>query len=189
MSKKIAICVGHSRSGDNGAVTVDGVTEWEFNHPLALELERLLQKAGHDALVFSKYEGSSYSTAMSWIAQEVRKFGADLALELHFNSGPPTANGYEFLYWHRSARSGRLASCMHFAFKKAFPNHRSRGLKPLNNTNRGAAFVQRTHCPAILTEPFFGSNEEESEFFDTRKDAIAKAYVDGILNWLESEPS
>jgi N-acetylmuramoyl-L-alanine amidase len=188
VSKKIAICVGHSRSGDNGATTVDGESEWEFNHPVALQMERLLRKAGHDALVFYDYKGSSYSSAMSWVAKEIRDFGASLAVELHFNSGPPTANGYEFLYWHRSARSGRLASCFHFEFKKAYPQLRSRGLKPLNSTSRGAAFVQRTHCPAILMEPFFGSNEKECDFFADRKDELAKVYSDAILNWLESEP-
>lgn len=187
MPKKIAICVGHSRSGDKGAVNTDCVTEWSFNKPIAERAAELIREAGHDAKVWSEYGGSGYSSAMSWIAEKIREYGADAAVELHFNSAGPNAEGYEFLHWHRSGRSARLASCFHFSFKKFFPTRKSRGIKQITGGDRGSAFLQRTPCPAVILEPYFGSSVEETAFFSSRREELAKSYADAILNWLTSE--
>jgi N-acetylmuramoyl-L-alanine amidase len=189
MPKKIAICVGHSRSGDKGAVNTDCVTEWAFNKPLADRTAELLRDAKHDVKVWSKYEGSGYSSAMSWIAEQVREYGADVAVELHFNSAGPNAEGHEFLHWHRSGRSARLSSCFHFSFKKFFPTRKARGPKAVSGINRGSAFLQRTHCPSVILEPYFGSNVDETAFYSARREELARAYADAILNWLASERS
>jgi N-acetylmuramoyl-L-alanine amidase len=187
MSKKIAICVGHSRFGDTGAVNTDGVSEWAFNKPLAERTAELLRDAKHDVKVWSEYSGSGYSSAMSWIAEQIREYNADVAVELHFNSAGPTANGYEFLHWHRAGRSARLASCFHFSFKKFFPERKSRGLKAISSGDRGSAFLQRTHCPAAILEPYFGSNVEETAFYSARREELARAYADAIISWLSAE--
>lgn len=187
MPKKIAICVGHSRSGDKGAVNTNCVTEWAFNKPLAERTAELLRDAKHDVKVWSRYEGSGYSSAMSWIAKEIQNYGADVAIELHFNSAGPAAKGYEFLHWHRSSRSARLASCFHFAFKKAFPSANSRGIKPISKEDRGSAFLQRTHCPAAILEPYFGSNVDETVFYSARREELARVYADAIISWLSAE--
>jgi N-acetylmuramoyl-L-alanine amidase len=187
MPKKIAICVGHSRSGDKGAVNTNCVTEWSFNKPIAERTAELLREAKHEVKIWTEYKGSGYSSAMSWIAEQIREFGADLAIELHFNSAGPNAEGYEFLYWHRSSRSARLASCFHFSFKKFFPTRKSRGLKPISKEDRGSAFLQRTPCPAVILEPYFGSNVDETTFYSTRCEEIARSYATSILDWLSSE--
>jgi N-acetylmuramoyl-L-alanine amidase len=124
---------------------------------------------------------------MSWIAEQIREYGADVAVELHFNSAGPNAEGYEFLHWNRSSRSARLASCFHFSFKKFFPTRKSRGLKPISKEDRGSAFLQRTHCPAAILEPYFGSNAEETNFYSARREELARAYADAILSWLSAE--
>lgn len=187
MPKKIAICVGHSRSGDKGAVNTDGVTEWAFNTPLAQRTAELLRDAKHEVKVWSKYGGSGYSSAMSWIAEQIREFKADVAIELHFNSAGPTAEGHEFLHWHRSGRSSRLASCFHFSLKKFFPERKARGPKAIASGDRGSAFLQRTHCPAAILEPYFGSNVAETNFYSARREELARAYADAIISWLSAE--
>mgnify|MGYP000182405306 CR=1 FL=1 len=40
--RKVAICVGHSRINDSGAKSVGGVSEWEFNHAVAIFLNEKL---------------------------------------------------------------------------------------------------------------------------------------------------
>jgi N-acetylmuramoyl-L-alanine amidase len=186
MNKKlVAICVGHSRAGDKGAVNVDNVTEWSFNQPLAKRVCELIKDAGHDAVVVSLYNGLGYGTAMNWLAKHLQEIKADVAVELHFNcSDDSKANGYEFLHWFTSHKGLKLADELTQSFAKAFPNQKNRGLKQINAQDRGGLFLSKTHCPAVICEPFFGSNAKENAFFFSHREELAKAYADGILNWL-----
>lgn len=182
--KKVAICIGHSRAGDKGAINTESVSEWEFNNPLAERTAELLREAGYDVRVWNKYSGSGYSGAMIWIAKQVNEYLADLAVELHFNSAAPTANGHEFLYWHGSNRSASLASCFHQSFKKFFPQRKARGAKPVLDKRRGSAFLRRTNCPAVILEPYFGSNADETIYYSARREELARAYTDAVVVWL-----
>jgi N-acetylmuramoyl-L-alanine amidase len=186
MSKKlVAVCVGHSRTGDRGAVNVEGVTEWAFNQPLAKRVCELVKDAGHDAVVVSLYNGSGYSTAMNWLARHLKELKVDAAVELHFNSSDDSkANGYEFLHWFCSPKGLTLADELTRSFAKAFPQQKNRGLKQINAEDRGGVFLRKTHCPSVICEPFFGSNAKENAFFFSRREELAKAYASGIVNWL-----
>lgn len=186
--KLVAVCVGHSRAGDKGAVNVDNVTEWSFNQPLAKRVCELIKDAGYDAVVVSLYNGSGYTAAMTWLANHLQEIGANVAVELHFNcSDEPKANGYEFLHWYCSHNGLRLADELAHSFAKSFPNQKNRGLKSINSEDRGGLFLRKTMCPAVICEPFFGSNAKENEFFFSHREELAKAYADGILNWLVSK--
>lgn len=189
MNKKlVAVCVGHSRLGDKGAVNVDNVTEWSFNQPLAKRVCELVKEAGHDCVVVSLYNGSSYSTAMNWLARHLKELKVDAAVELHFNSSDDNkANGYEFLHWFCSPNGLKLADELAYSFAKAFPKHKNRGLKPICSADRGGVFLRKTHCPSVICEPFFGSNAKENEFFFSHREELAKAYASGIVNWLVSK--
>jgi N-acetylmuramoyl-L-alanine amidase len=188
MTKKhVAICVGHSRAGDNGAANVFGVYEWHFNKPLADRVAELIRDSGHLASVVGHYNGNSYGSAMTDAAKQVKMLCADATLELHFNAaGSTSATGFEFLCWHSSKRSGDLATSMQKAFQKAFPDQRNRGVKLNTPADRGSGFLQKTHCPAVICEPFFGSNPHDTAFFNTHREELACAYADGILNWLST---
>jgi N-acetylmuramoyl-L-alanine amidase len=188
MTKKlVAICVGHSRSGDDGAENTDGVTEWSFNQPLANRVCELIEQAGHTAVLVDKYEGGGYTSAMLWLAKHLKTIKADVALELHFNAAGPMATGYEFLHWFCSPKGLTLASKMGSAFAKAFPDQRNRGLKSINAEDRGGLFLRKTHCPALICEPFFGSNAKDTAFFSAHREELAKAYAEGIINWLATQ--
>jgi N-acetylmuramoyl-L-alanine amidase len=185
--KLIAICVGHSRSGDDGAENVDGVSEWAFNQPLAKRVCELIEQGGFDTILIDKYEGSSYTPAMLWLAKHLKEIKADVALELHFNSAGPMATGYEFLHWFCSPKGLTLASKVATSFAKHFPDQKNRGLKSINAADRGGLFLRKTHCPAIICEPFFGSNRKDSDFFSSHREELARAYAEGVVNWLVSQ--
>ena len=187
MKKLVAICVGHSRPNDNGAVNTGGVSEWAFNQPLAKRVCELIERAGYSAVLIDRYEGSGYSPAMLWLARRLKELNVDVALELHFNSAGPLATGYEFLHWFCSPKGLTLASKMGKAFAKAFPEQRDRGLKSINAADRGGLFLRKSHCPALICEPFFGSNAKDSAFFSTHREELAKAYAEGVLNWLATQ--
>ncbi len=52
---KIGICVGHSRRGDSGAESVDGVSEWTYNSSVARELDMELERRGIDSIIVDDY--------------------------------------------------------------------------------------------------------------------------------------
>ena len=181
----VALCVGHSRRGDRGACNTNGVTEHRYNQLVAQVAARHLRAAGFVVHVLDHYEGNSYGRAMSWVAAELKKLGAHAALELHFNAAVSArANGHEWLYWATSRSSKALAATLRAVFAAAFPGQLDRGLKPKDGNARGAGFLQKTHCPAVICEPFFGSNEAETEFFSSRVDELGLVYAQAVQQFL-----
>jgi len=182
--KLVAVCVGHSRPGDRGAVNVDGVSEWAFNQPLAKRVCELVEQAGYPAILIDRYEGSSYSSAVLWLAKHLKEIKAKVAIELHFNAAGPLATGYEFLHWFTSPKGVSLGHKMLRSFRKSFPDQKNRGLKARSSADRGGLFLRKTHCPALICEPFFGSNVKDTAFFDARREELARAYADALIDWL-----
>ena len=184
--KTVAVCVGHSRSGDKGAVNTNGVTEHQFNRKIGQLVCAVLNERGHNAILFDTYSGSGYSSAMSWVGQQCKLNKAVCAVELHFNSAGPFANGHEWLYWGRSTNSKRLAECFDIAFRAAFPQATARGAKPLGSSDRGSLFLRLTPCPSVILEPFFGSNKEETGFYTKNQTAVAHCYADALEAYLQT---
>ena len=177
----IGICVGHSRKGDNGAVSTSGASEWQYNKKVAESLRSELKKRNINAVVFSNYEGSTYGSAMSWICTQLILFNVNLAVERHFNSSSdPKANGYEFLYWGNSTKGRKICQLFQQVFNQRYPKNKDRGIKPLNLGSRGALFTRLTNVPAVILEPFFGSNPSEWATFGETIPALGEAYADAI---------
>lgn len=179
--KVIAVCVGHSRRNDKGAVNTDGVSEYKYNSLVAAVTVEKLRKMGHTAHLIAEYGGNSYGSAMTWVAAKVKELKADVAVELHFNSASSQkAVGHEWLYWLTSRKSKLLAESFRQCFADAFPDRVDRGLKAKDQTSRGAGFLSKTHCPAIICEPFFGSNTEETAFFSCKVDELGLVYASAL---------
>jgi N-acetylmuramoyl-L-alanine amidase len=185
---KVAICVGHSRRilgrYDGGAVSVGKVSERSFNSELAGRLQDKLKAYGISSNVFDDYVGSGYSSAMDDVARKVKAYGSDLALELHFNSSDSAqSNGYEYLFHHLSDKGRRLATLLLSEHNRKFPAFKARGVIPIDSNGRGFAFLQKTSCPAVICEPFFGSNQKEWDFYSKALDALAEVYADAIYKY------
>lgn len=184
---KIAIGVGHSRKIknriDGGAVSVEGVNEWEYNRELAEKVEQELELLGHQVAIWDSYEGDGYESSMRWLADEIEEWGADAAIELHFNAATPDAHGHEWLYWHSSDLGMLLAASVNAKMIDEIPDLRIRGIKPKRSGDRGSAFLRFTHCPALITEPFFGSNGDDWQIAVSQKADIARVIADGVDQW------
>ena len=177
----IAICVGHSRPGDQGAASVDGTTEHAFNSRLAELIAVRLNNRHCTCEVISSYMGKSYGSAMSWLAGKLREFKADLAVELHFNaSDVRAATGHEWLYLTGSHGGREAARCLAASMRLWYPAHHARGIKALGPRDRGAQFLMKTHCPAVLAEPFFGTNAADWERVAEKPSVLADALAYGL---------
>jgi len=173
----IALCVGHSRPNDSGASSVTGVSEWDYNSQLA---DMIGDRLNSPYRVYASYEGSNYWSAMRWLAKKLRKDNVTSAIELHFNAASPSATGHEWLYWNSSEKGRLFARALRDSFEDCFPQLRSRGIKDKGKGSRGAGFLRLTHCPAVIAEPFFGSNESDFELALKHKEGIATSIAGGI---------
>jgi N-acetylmuramoyl-L-alanine amidase len=187
----IALCIGHSRKIKNrregGAVSVGQISEWEYNRTLAPIIAGDLQLYRIRSVIVDDYQGHGYGAAMRWLAGHLRELGVDAAIELHFNAGPPTARGHEWLHWHSSRRGRHLADCIDMETRKQLPPSilPARGLKQRTTKDRGAEFLRLTHCPAVIAEPFFGSNAQDWSMATHYQGKIALGIANGIDAWLE----
>ena len=181
----IAICVGHSRPGDGGSLSVDGTCEHIFNSRIAALTASRLSQMGEACTMIAGYQGASYGAAMIWLAKRLTDIGASVAVELHFNdSDSSSASGHQWLHWGRSARSQRLARLLDGRMQAAFPTLPARGLVPVTMADRGGDFCRSTPCPAVICEPFFGSNPADWALMSTHQDRLAQVIADGLVDWM-----
>lgn len=186
---RFGICVGHSRLGDlTGAVATNGVSEHAYNLAVAAYAAEALRVGGVDAAVWDLYPRRGYGEAMTWLARALGRWGADGALELHFNAAADgSANGREYLHWPRSSGGIALGRALVASQGAGFPGSRRRHREGLvsRGAGDGAAFLGRTPCPASIAEPFFGSNEAEvAEYMcGDGPRRLGECYADGILAW------
>lgn len=181
---KVAICVGHSRIGDKGARSVGGVSEWTYNSKVAKLLAKQLEHRGISSVVIDDYPSKSYTGAMKWVAEEISKHKADIAIELHFNSSSSSsAEGYEYLYYAHSAQGKRLALCLQREHQSKVTSQKDRGAQPLERGARGGQFLVRVGPPAVICEPFFGSNPKEWVLLGQNPAIFADIYATGIYNY------
>ncbi len=177
---KIALCIGHARANDSGAVAYNGVSEEVYNNIIAIRTKKRLEVMGYKVEIINFYPGNGYSSAMVWLARYLKDNSFTHAFELHFNSAGPTAKGFEYLYWHKSTKGIVMAEIFQALHSETFLDKSNRGAEALGDEahERGVLFTSITHCPSIILEPFFGSNKQDAESYMTEegKDKLSNFY-------------
>jgi N-acetylmuramoyl-L-alanine amidase len=179
MSVTVAISVGHTRDA-RGAVSLGGVTEFEYNLIVAKHVKRFLKRSGVRVVVVLE-------RSRLGIKDLVRRVAAErpvCAVELHFNSSDkPSSNGIEMLYADSKA----------YAFGEMVQKRtvqalglRDRGLKE-RRTGYGSTYLlgmEDNGIPALIYEPFFGSNKRDWERAKDAHEDVARGVAIGIIDWL-----
>ena len=107
----------------------------------------------------------------------------DIAISCHLNaSDNPKSTGTETLHALGSKNGEKLATLVQAKLVKA-TGLKDRGLKAITREDRGGRLVAGTKPPCILTELFFLSNEKDYETCLAKQKEMAKAIVDGILEF------
>lgn len=166
----IALCLGHGRPNDSGAVAHDKTIEENWNRSLIQDVVKRIGVLAPKLRVvtYLDYEGSSYGRAMRWLASKLDAFpGLLFGVEFHFNSFNGKAKGFEYLFWHHSFRGKRLASIFQDRHDARFPGQVNRGVEPLGDQahERGTLFCKLPKIPTIIAEPGFADNPDDAEFF------------------------
>lgn len=166
--KRIAIIIGHN-AAEQGAVRVtDGQTEYVWNGRLADMIaahnpdqvgifHRRKNPAGYRAEI-----GEVYALADEW--------GADVTCELHFNSFAGSATGTET--WHATAAGLEVAKPVQKAMVGAL-GLSGRGCKLAGPRALGYTSMVTGRAPAVLIEPYFGSNPTDCRAADANRLELA----------------
>jgi len=168
---KIAIVVGHNVKAQGAIRCTDKRTEFDWNS----ELAGLIWDHDPEAIkVFHRQSGGGYSAEIDRVYAQTDAWGADVTVELHFNgSGNPAAEGCLML---SSGTKGSLAlSRAMQAECLAVMQNRDRGVRILGRKDRGGRSLWQGRAPAVLIEPYFGSNAEDCVRSHNRMDQLAEA--------------
>lgn len=159
---KIALLIGHRKSAQ-GVRSVKRISEYAYWYTYLHAIVHHFPKK-HEYRVFERLDsdGLGYRERMQNVGKRADAWGADLIVSHHFNGSiSPKAEGHEVLC-SRSSRSKRYAQMMSDSFADAQFGI-NRGVKVIENDPnvRGSGFLYKTPMPAILVEPFFGTNHED----------------------------
>lgn len=98
------------------------------------------------------------------------------------------ARGWSCYTTRGETKSDKVAECLYDAFEKEFPEQKIR--KDMRDGDRdweeNFYIIQKTRCPAVLTENFFYDNREECQWLlkEETKERIAQATAKGIINYI-----
>jgi N-acetylmuramoyl-L-alanine amidase len=158
---------------------------------------------GIELLVTHRDPALGYGAAVRKTAKAIRQFKADLCMELHFNSAGKTARGCEILYFWGSRKSKHAARCvskalaplmdeLNIPMRGGYGGARSLWYRSSNKgkaySGRGGYYAWATPCPALILEPFFGSNKHEMTEMarEQNMDELAQRYLLGALEFKRS---
>ncbi|MBU3887257.1 hypothetical protein FM996_06740 [Methylosinus sporium] len=187
-SFRVAIVVGHNRRSP-GAFAEAPVNDHEF-HFNSIVAQALKEEAWHynlEAKVFLREPNTSYSAEIKAVYDQVKAWEAGCSVELHFNSGPPSATGVSVLCRRDITRPRALAESCQSSTVEAI-GLRDRGVTLVDRSDRGGGSLYALDdVPSILVEPFFGSNRDDCvKIASLGPTALALAYLRGVRSWVES---
>lgn len=176
---KVALVIGHGPKKDTGAVNPhSSTTELAFNTRLVNRVHDSLRRHLDCRIIHRAVEGQPPY-------HEVNDYAAGCAVEFHCNAFNTKASGTEMIHHPGSKKGIRLAQTLQFHVSSALglPN---RGIKPPQR-GRGAAFLSRTRCPAVIAESFFIDNDSDLAAAQSLFDELAEAYVNSFLVFATSK--
>lgn len=181
---KLAIIVGHTAKAP-GAFGVPPINknEYGYNKELAAHIFMHAKNIGQDAKVFFRDK-----VGIAGVYKQVNEWGADLAIELHFNALNGQVQGTETLCGTSVPESVDFAKAIQAAQVKHLAREKklNRGVHVLEvkDKNRGYLNVNSANCPSCLIEPFFGDNRHEAVLAMDKQMVLGQGLAQACLDWL-----
>jgi N-acetylmuramoyl-L-alanine amidase len=176
--KKIALIIGHSAKRPGAINKTYGVSEFEFNEPLAHSVAEKLILEGYQPIIV--YRDASYSA----LPAKVNQTGAAIAVSFHCNAFNEKASGCEVLYSQGSIKGEKLAKLIQGSIVKKL-GFTDRGIKPRLESDRGGLILKRTSMPCVIVEPFFIDHNASLELARYKFEDLAEAYTQGIKSFFK----
>ncbi|MET1412617.1 N-acetylmuramoyl-L-alanine amidase [Roseibium sp. HPY-6] len=185
---RVGIVVGHNSHGQGAYATspIDE-SEYPFNTAVAELMAEYASEYEIETAIFYRRYAGSYSKEIDTVYAETDAWGAEVTIELHFNSvGNSSVRGSEVLA-SRSTASQSLAEFAQDELVGLFgrTGNADRGVKVRQpGGERGWRSLYAGRAPAILVEPFFGSNKDDRNLMaQIGKPALAEAYLSALASY------
>lgn len=178
--KKCVLVVGHSRDSQGAENSYSGISEYNYNSMLAVEVQRSCKEV-EVVIIYRESTSDGYSNLIASINKE----SPDFVISLHCNAFNASSTGCETLYWHSSEKGQKIAEIIQHRVRFAMQN-RNRGIKPKRKGDRGAILLCNTKAPCVILEPFFIDNVEELRVALQNYKTLSLAIVDSIEDIAES---
>ncbi|MBU1026987.1 MAG: N-acetylmuramoyl-L-alanine amidase [Candidatus Margulisbacteria bacterium] len=174
----IVIDPGHGGL-DPGAVAANGIAEKHLTLKVAKKIAYLLNEAGATVYLTRHKDRTVSIRELASFANRVK---ADIFVSIHYNySYIKKVAGTETYYWNRQSRN--LALTLHRSLV--------RGLKRRDRGLRRAKFytINHTSMPAVILEPVFISNAEESKLASSAayQAKLAQIIANGVKQYFRSK--
>jgi N-acetylmuramoyl-L-alanine amidase len=176
---KVVIDPGHG-DFDNGATSITGRYEKDFNLSMGLKVFALLKQVPQIQPYLTRSDDTFITLAGR--TSFANNLPADVFVSIHGNAFPnnPDVNGVETFY-NRSGESVTLANIMHAQLLK------STGFADRNVRFGDLHVIRETTMPAVLLEVGYLSNamNESMMYTDGFQNRVAQSIVDGIKQFLK----
>lgn len=193
MNKYIIIDAGHGNNspGKRSPIWKDGkqLFEWEFNRDIATRISHKLGASGvRNRLLVTEKEDIQLSERCRRVNNICRMHGKDncILISIHANAGGGT--GFEVFTSPGNTKADEYATIMLDSLKYSFPKEKIRTDYSDGDADKEARFymLQKSQCPAILTENLFMDNETDCRKLmdDDFREQIADAHVRAIFQML-----
>ena len=194
---KILIDNGH---GENtpGKRSPDGMLrEYLYAREISDDIVRELVKRGYDAeRIVKENVDVSLSERARRVNEVCGKLGNSnvLLISVHCNAAGNgdwlNARGWSAYTSKGQTKADKLADCLYSVAESVFVGQRIR--KDLSDGDpdweENFYILNKTKCPAVLTENFFQDNKDDVAFLlsPEGKQQIVKVHVEGIIKYLEN---
>ena len=194
---KILIDNGH---GENtpGKRSPDGMLrEYLYAREISDDIVRELVKRGYDAeRIVKENVDVSLSERARRVNEVCGKLGTSnvLLISVHCNAAGNgdwlNARGWSAYTSKGQTKADKLADCLYSVAESVFVGQRIR--KELSDGDpdweENFYILNKTKCPAVLTENFFQDNKDDVAFLlsPEGKQQIVKVHVEGIIKYLEN---
>lgn len=180
-SKKVALIVGHQKVSQGAFSIPMSIHEYEFNTGVAQALCSVLIES-FDCQIYFR-DGKTIEETYNGIAD----WNPDLSLELHFNAeSSGLARGTETLCALKWSNFGTLIQNSMLASLERVGKE-DRGVElihPGDHLTRGWASCQ-ANWPQALLEPFFGSNQEDCDLFQSKVQVFCLGILQCLVGWFD----
>lgn len=194
--KKILIDNGHGEN-TKGKRSPDGkFLEYKFAREIADDIVRELKKLGYEAERIVKENIDVSLTERARRVNEIcGKYGTSnvVLVSIHCNAAGDgskwmTATGWSAYTSKGETKADYLATCLYDAAENNMKGQKLRKDEYSDGDpdwEENFYILQKTKCPAVLTENFFMDNKDDVEYLqsDDGRNAIVRTHVEGIIRF------
>jgi N-acetylmuramoyl-L-alanine amidase len=168
--KKCALVIGHKKTSPGASNKESGLTEFQFNDELAIDIEKEVNEVEVQRV---------YRRTYNTLPNDINELSPDFIISLHCNAFNETASGTEVLFYHRSKKGKLLAEILNKQLVEAL-GLKNRGEKPKSGEDRGGYLLKSTIAPCVIAEPFFIDNNSDLKTAQDNRIALITAYANSI---------